>query len=203
MARHPYNLDKQLKILKDLCYSTGMIVNTHKMKVMIIKSKKITYTNFMYDNNDLEEVTSYKCLKIDFHHKLNWNYSIKRRINGGLKAYYGLEKICNSMDVWLWNKKKRPFETLVILIILYGCEVQGCNISRELSRKIEQIQKHLITYNLKIKGNTPYLILLVEAILSPIENMAMTRYLIYKNKVNNMEDKRLCKIASNSSRNHM
>jgi hypothetical protein len=30
----------------------------------------------------------------------------------------------------------------------------------------------------------------------------MTRYLMYKNKLNNMEDKRLPKIASKSSRNH-
>jgi hypothetical protein len=50
---------------------------------------------------------------------------------------------------------------------------------------------------------TPYPILLIEASLSPIESMAMTRYLMYKNKLNNMEDKRLPKIASNSSQNHL
>ena len=38
--------------------------------------------------------------------------------------------------------------------------------------------------------------------LSPIENMVMTRYLRYKNKLNNIEDKRLPKIASKSSHNH-
>jgi hypothetical protein len=42
----------------------GMTINTNKMKVMIIKSKKITYANFVYDNNNLEEVTSYKYLEI-------------------------------------------------------------------------------------------------------------------------------------------
>jgi hypothetical protein len=30
----------------------------------------------------------------------------------------------------------------------------------------------------------------------------MIRYLTYKNKINNMDDKRLPKIASNSSQNH-
>ena len=55
--------------------------------------------------------------------------------------------------------------------------------------------------NLKIKGNTPYPILL-ETRISPIEIMAMTRYLMYKNKLNNMEDKRLSKIASKSSHNN-
>jgi len=50
---------------------------------MIIKSNKVTYTNYVYDKNNLEEVASYKYLRIDFHHMLNWNYSIKERINGG------------------------------------------------------------------------------------------------------------------------
>ena len=68
----------------------GLTVNTIKTKVMIIKSKNETHANFVYDNNNLEEVSSYKYLGIDIHHKLNWNYSIKKRINGGWKAYFGL-----------------------------------------------------------------------------------------------------------------
>jgi hypothetical protein len=57
-------------------------------------------------------------------------------------------------------------------------------------RKIEHIQKNFITYNLKIKGNTPYPILLIEVIISPIESRAMIRYLMYKNKINNMDETR-------------
>ena len=52
-----------------------MTINTDTTKIMIIKSKKDTYANFIYDNRNLEEVTSYKYLVIDIHHKLNWNYS--------------------------------------------------------------------------------------------------------------------------------
>ena len=49
------------------------------------------------------------------------------------------------------------------------------------------IQKQFITYNLKIKRNTPYPILLIESGLSPIESMAMFRYLMYKKKLDNLE----------------
>ena len=41
----------------------------------------------IYDNRNLEEVTSYKYLRIDIHHKVNWNYIIEKRINGGWKTY--------------------------------------------------------------------------------------------------------------------
>jgi len=36
-----------------------MNVNNYK-KIMMIKSNKITYNNFIYDNNNLEEVPLYK-----------------------------------------------------------------------------------------------------------------------------------------------
>jgi hypothetical protein len=191
MARSTHDLGENLKTLKDFFSNIGMTINIDKTKVMIIKSNKTTYDSFVYDNNNLEEVTSYKYLGINIHHKFNWNYSIEKRINGGWKAYYGLENNCKSTDLWIWDKKNLLFETLVTLVILYGCEVWGCNISRESWRNIEQIQNNLTTYNLKIKGNTPYPILLLEAGLSPIENTTITRYLMYKNKLNNMEEKRL------------
>ena len=137
---------------------------------MIIKSKNDTYANFRYDNSNLEEVSSYNYLGIDIHHKLNCNYSIKKRINGGQKAYFGLE-----------NNYK----------------------AANLMRNIEQIQKRFITYNLKIKNNTPYPILLIEVGLPSIESLAMTRLLLYKHKINNMGDHRLPNLAFNSSQNHL
>jgi hypothetical protein len=87
MVSSPHDLDKKLKILKDLCSNMGMIVNIDKKKVMIIKSSKITYNTF----NDMEEVPSYKYLDIDIHHKLSWNYNIEKMINGGWKYYYAFE----------------------------------------------------------------------------------------------------------------
>ena len=146
-------------------------------------NKCIFYDKFylLYDRN-VEEVTSYKYLEIDIHHKLNWNYNIEKKIYGGWKAYFGLENNCKSSHMVMWDRNKFLFETLFIHVILYGCEVWGWNISRESWRNIQQIQKWFITYNLKIKSNTPYPILLIEAGVSPIESIAMTRYLMYKNK---------------------
>jgi hypothetical protein len=122
MARSPHDLENQLRILKDFCSNMGMTINIDKTKVMIIKSNKISYDTFVYDKNNLEEVTSYKYLGIDIHHKLNWNYSNEKMIIGGWKAYYGLENNCKSTDLWIWDKKKLLFETLVTPVILYGCE---------------------------------------------------------------------------------
>ena len=130
----------------------GITINTDKAKVMIIKSKKGTYTNFIYDNGNPEEVTSYKYLGIDIHHKLKWKYNSEKRINEGWKDYFGLENNCKSTNLVMWDKNKFLFETLVIIVMLYGCEVWGCSISIESWRDIEKIQKQFITYNLKFKA---------------------------------------------------
>jgi hypothetical protein len=83
MERSPHDLENQLRILKDFFSDMGVTVYTEKTKVMIIKSNKTPHDTFVYDNNNLEEVTSYKYLGIDIHHKINWNYSIEIIIIGG------------------------------------------------------------------------------------------------------------------------
>jgi hypothetical protein len=75
MERCPYVLDKQLKVLKDFYSTTSMLVKIDETKVIIIKSKKTTYAIFLYDNK-LEEVTSYKYLEVDLHHKINCGHII-------------------------------------------------------------------------------------------------------------------------------
>ena len=84
----------------------GMIVITDKTKIMIIKSKKDTYANFIYYNRNIKEVTSYKYLGIDIDHKINWNYSIEKMINGGWKDYFGLENNCKSTNLVMWDKNE-------------------------------------------------------------------------------------------------
>lgn len=49
----------------------------------------------------------------------------------------------------------------------------------------------------------PYHILLIEASIFPIDSLVMTRYLTYKHKIFNMEDKRLPMITSNPIQNHI
>ena len=119
------------------CSNTGMTVNNDKKRLMIIKSQKDTYKNYVYDNTDLEEVYSYKYLRIDIHHKLNLNYGIDKRFNGGWKTYFDLENNCKSTNLVMWYKNKFLFELLVIIVISYGCEVWGCNISRESWRRLK------------------------------------------------------------------
>ena len=48
-----------------------MSTNIDETKVMFIKSKKINNPNFLYDNNNLEEVNLDKYIGVLLHHKIN------------------------------------------------------------------------------------------------------------------------------------
>ena len=61
----------------------GMTFNTDKTKVMILKSKKDTYANFVYDYNNLEEVSSYKYLFIFITRSTGTIALIKLLMEGG------------------------------------------------------------------------------------------------------------------------
>ena len=81
---------------------------------MIIKSKKDTYANLMYDNNSLDEVNSFKYLYIDLSHRLNYNYNIEKRINGGWKSYLGI-KIVLSQETFDFSIIINPPLRLLLL----------------------------------------------------------------------------------------
>ena len=68
MERCHFDIDKKLRILNYFYTYMGIPINTDKKKNMIIKSKNDTYTNFICDNSNLHEVTSYKYLGIDIQH---------------------------------------------------------------------------------------------------------------------------------------
>jgi hypothetical protein len=105
MAMIPSDLDKHLRILQYFYSNMSMTVNTDKTKVVIVKSKKTTHDTFIYDNNNLAKVPSYKYFEINIHHKLNWNYNIEKMINRGWKSYYGIENKCKLIDLCIWDKK--------------------------------------------------------------------------------------------------
>jgi len=77
MARIARELEKKIRILKDLYSNMDMTLNTNKTKVMIIKSNNIFITSSTR------------------------TIALRKRINGGCKSYYGLEKIWKQMGLWV------------------------------------------------------------------------------------------------------
>ena len=59
-------------------------------------------------------------------------------INGGWKAYFGLENNCKATNLVMWDKKKLLFETLVTPVILYGVRF---GVAASLENRGERLSK--------------------------------------------------------------
>lgn len=130
MEKYPFDLDKQLRIIKDFCSCMGMTVNTDQTKVIIIKSKKVTYANFCTTISIWKKCLLINILELIFIISSIGSITLRKKINGEWKAYFGLESNCKSTNLVISDKNKFIFETLVTLVIFYGCEVWGCSVSR-------------------------------------------------------------------------
>ena len=102
---------------------------------------------------------------------------------GGWKAFYAFQNSGRETELWNWKPTQTLFGLLVIPVILYGCELWANNISNMQWRRIEKIQKRLITNKFKIKSAIPYDILLSETGAAPIEAIAMVRVIRYLKKL--------------------
>jgi hypothetical protein len=80
------------------------------------------------------------------------------------------------------------FGLLMILVVLYGCEVWASSTSDLQWKQIEKIQKCLITNKFKIKRLVPYDIMLSAMGVAPIEAIAMVCLIRYLKKNEQMED---------------
>jgi hypothetical protein len=90
---------------------------------MIIKTwRKLAHTNIL----ELTLITT-----------LIGTIALKKHIMEDERHVLVLRTTINQHIYQFWEKKNSSLR-LLLLVILYGCEVWGCNISREYWRKIEQ-----------------------------------------------------------------
>jgi hypothetical protein len=96
MARSPHDLENQLRILKEFCANMGMIVNTRKTKVTIIKSNKIPYDTFVYENN-LRKWLHTNILELIFTTSSIGIIALRKGLLGDGKIIMGLKTIVNQL----------------------------------------------------------------------------------------------------------
>ena len=131
----------------------------------------------------MEEVADCKYLGIDFNKNLSWDGCRKKRTLGGWKAFYAFQCKCREVELWDWKTTQTLFGLLVILVILYGCELWASSTFDMQWKQIEKIQKCLITNKFKIKSAVPYAILSSETEDAPIEAIVMVRVIRYFKKM--------------------
>jgi hypothetical protein len=186
IAKFSLGLQEHLISLEHFCSTVGMQVNTSKTKVVVFSSKRKQKHNqhkFYFEGITLQEVANYKYIGIDFNKNLCWEGCRNKRTLGGWKAFYAFQNRCREAELWDWKTMQTLFGILVILVVLYGCEVWASSTSDLQWKQIEKIKKRLITNRFKIKSFVPYDIMLSEMGAFPIEAITMVCLIRYLKKL--------------------
>ena len=127
MAESTDDLQRALNATYSYCDRWKLTVNTNKTKVVVFSRGKIrNKPKFNFGRDTLEVVDSYVYLGILFNYNGNHKRCIAKQVSQARKALYSmLSKVCRlklPVDI-----QCDLFEKLVLPILLYGCEIWGCD----------------------------------------------------------------------------
>ena len=112
-------LQKKLNIVYAYCRENNLTVNISKSKVIIFNSRKHT-TPFIYNDCILQEVDSFKYLRMAFNRQGNLKYSQTVLVQQAIRARAALETYL--------------FDTLIKPILLYACEIWGSKMGKDIEK---------------------------------------------------------------------
>ncbi|KAJ4439479.1 hypothetical protein ANN_07603 [Periplaneta americana] len=119
-------------ILLEASKEIGLEVNPEKTKYMIMSRDEniVRNGNRKIGNLSFEEVEKFKYLGATVTNINDTREEIKHRINMGNACYYSVEKLLSS-SLLSKNLKVRIYKTVILPVVLYGCETWTLTLREE------------------------------------------------------------------------
>ncbi|KAJ4450866.1 hypothetical protein ANN_02298 [Periplaneta americana] len=119
-------------ILLEASKEIGLEVNPEKTKYMIMSCDEniVRNGNIKIGNLSFEEVEKFKYLGATVTNINDTRKEIKRRINMANACYYSVEKLLSS-SLLSKNRKVRIHKTVILPVVLYGCETWTLTLREE------------------------------------------------------------------------
>ena len=184
------DLQNSLNSLSNYCHEWDLKVNTSKTKIVVFSRGKIrNIPIFHFGDVNIEVVDHYNYLGIVFNYNGNFKKAQKRLYDQANKAMFSLitkaRRLSLPIDIQL-----DLFNTLVMPIMTYGCEVWGfenCQLAEKLHLRFCKII-------LKCNSSTATCMVLGELGHFPVSNHIKAKIVNYWAKIINMKQHRLNKI---------
>jgi hypothetical protein len=112
-----------IETLTDASKEVGLEINVEKTKYMLLPRYQNVGQNrdIKIANRSFENVSQFKYLGTTVTNKNLVQEEIKRRLNSGNACYNSVQNILSSR-LLLRNLKIRIFKTIILPVVLYGCE---------------------------------------------------------------------------------
>ena len=136
LAENPRELQCSLNALYEYCKSNDLTVNTTKTKVMVFSKGKIRkLPTVTFGERRLDIVFEYHYLGVIFNYNGTFSKNITNIVDKGHNAMYRLLNCTRKLNLPM-DLSLDMFESIVIPVITYGCEIWGM----ENIAKLETLQ---------------------------------------------------------------
>ncbi|KAJ4442554.1 hypothetical protein ANN_04141 [Periplaneta americana] len=132
LGENPQTIRENTEILLEARKAIGLEVNPEKTKYMIMSRDQNIVRNGNIKIGDLsfEGVEQFKYLGATVTNINDTREEIKRGINMGNACYYSVEKLLSS-SLLSKNLKVRTYKTVILPVVLYGCETWTLTLREE------------------------------------------------------------------------
>ncbi|KAJ4426699.1 hypothetical protein ANN_26497 [Periplaneta americana] len=132
LGENPQTIRENTGILLEASKAIGLEVNLEKTKYMIMSCDQNIVRNGNIKIGDLsfEGVEKFIFLAAKLTNINDTREEIKRRINMGNACYYSVEKLLSS-SLLSKNLKVRIYKTVILPVVLYGCETWTLTLREE------------------------------------------------------------------------
>ena len=125
-------LKDNMHILRSNSRELGLEVNVNKTKYMVTRRNASCNANgqLMTNEGNFEEVGEFKYLGALITNRNEIQKEIKHRLNSGNACYYALQRLLSSR-LLSKNIKLKIYKTVILPVILYGCETWTLTLREE------------------------------------------------------------------------
>ena len=192
MSMTAAGLQRQLDALQQFCHQRQLSVNLAKTKGVTFGSKAACRA-FVFNNNGVERVKSYKYLGFEFHATKNLAHGVSQLVSAAKKsdAFHEpqMASHCALLPISDPELRCKLFDSLVLPILSYASEVWG--VDEKIGDAAELLHRQFLKHILGVRGSTANVIVLAELGRFPLCFHWWQQILRYHNRINTRAQKRM------------
>ena len=188
-------LQAQLDILAEFCKPRGLEVNVQKTKVVVFEKVKSSSPAFVFSDQRIEQVDSFKYLGIVFHGNRGMSCAVEQLACAAQKAMFAMLGACQQKHIHQPELKLKLFDALVRPVLSYACEVWAPLGGKAALETLEQVHKKFLRGLLGVSKSTCLKMIYAEFGRLPLQHFWWQQCMKYIQRLQDMDGSRLCKLA--------
>ena len=167
MSMSASGLQKQLDALASFCEQRQLTVNLSKTKVVVFEKRRSAMCDFRLNGAMVERMDKYKCLGFVFHATKGLHFGTEALMAVARKALFAMRRRCAMLGIRDPALQCKLFDTLVLPILSYGCEVWG--VDAKCDAAAEALHKEFVKSLLGVRKSVATHIVLAELGRFPLQ----------------------------------